>query len=185
MSALPRRTPLEAALKTAAAAAAALLLAACRASMPPVETVDYVDLERFMGDWYVIASIPTFIEDEAYNAVETYELAEDGSIPTTFRFRDGGFDAEVETYESTAFVEDEDSYAVWGVQFVWPIRADYRITWLAGDYSQTVIGRNQRDYVWIMARTPSIPEADYQRMVEHVESIGYDVSELRKVPQRW
>lgn len=185
MRTVQHQPPFEAVLKFAAAAVGALLLSACRGGMPPLETVDRVDLERYMGDWYVIASIPTFVEDEAYNAVETYELADDGTIPTTFRFREGGFDGPVKTYESKAFVEDEESNAVWGVQFVWPIRADYRIIWLADDYSQTVVGRNQRDYVWIMARTPSIPGADYARMVEYVESVGYDVSELRKVPQRW
>ena len=51
---------------------------------PPIHTVDSVDLERFMGDWYVIANIPTFIEKNAYNAVESYRLAEDGTIETTF-----------------------------------------------------------------------------------------------------
>ena len=56
------------------------LLGGCQTTRPPIETVDYVDLERFMGDWYVIASIPTFIEKGAHNAVESYRLAEDGTI---------------------------------------------------------------------------------------------------------
>ena len=50
-------------------------------SMP---VVDYVDLERFMGDWYVIATIPTFLEKDAYNPVETYKRDDDGTIATTF-----------------------------------------------------------------------------------------------------
>jgi apolipoprotein D and lipocalin family protein len=75
--------------------------------------------------------------------------------------------------------------ARWGMQFVWPIKADYRIVYLAPDYSQTVIAREKRDYVWIMARTPSIPEADYQRLVAFVASLGYDTTKIRKVPQQW
>jgi apolipoprotein D and lipocalin family protein len=71
------------------------------------------------------------------------------------------------------------------MQFVWPIKADYRIAWLADDYSQTVIARPQRDYVWIMARTPQIPDADYRRILDFVEAQGYDVARIRKVPQRW
>ena len=51
------------------AAIALLTLGGCASQGPEMETVDYVDLERFMGDWYVIASIPTFIETEAYNAI--------------------------------------------------------------------------------------------------------------------
>jgi apolipoprotein D and lipocalin family protein len=162
---------------------ALLLLAACAADAPELETVEYVDLERFMGDWYVIASIPTFIEDEAYNAVEHYGLNDDGTIATTFTFCDGGFDGDYERHTPVGFVRDEESNAVWGMQFIWPIKADYRIVWLTPDYSQTVIARNKRDYVWIMARTPQIPETDYRRMLEFVGTIGYDVSELRKVPQ--
>ena len=69
----------------------ALLLAGCQASLPPLETVEQVDLERFMGDWYVIANIPTFVEKGAHNAVESYRLDDDGTIATTFTFRKDGF----------------------------------------------------------------------------------------------
>ena len=62
------------------------------------------------------------------------------------------------------------------MQFIWPIKADYRIVYLTRDYSQTVVARAARDYVWIMARTPEIPEADYQRIVEFVTQQGYDVT---------
>ena len=71
------------------------------------------------------------------------------------------------------------------MQFVWPIKADYRIAWLAPDYSQTVIGREKRDYVWIMARTPRIPDADYERILRFIAGQGYDIALIRKVPQRW
>ena len=71
------------------------------------------------------------------------------------------------------------------MQFVWPVKADYRIAWLSPDYGQTVIARVKRDYVWIMARTPQIPAADYARIVQFVAAQGYDVTRLRTVPQRW
>ena len=80
---------------------------------------------------------------------------------------------------------DRESNAVWGMQFVWPIKADYRIVYLSPEYTQTVIGRTARDYVWVMARTPEIPEADYGRIVDWLATQGYDVSRIRKVPQRW
>ncbi|HYQ92355.1 MAG TPA: lipocalin family protein, partial [Candidatus Competibacteraceae bacterium] len=72
---------------------------------PPMKTVEYVDLERFMGDWYVIANIPTFLERGAHNAVESYRLNEDGSIATRFTFRDGRFDGDVKQYQPTGFVK--------------------------------------------------------------------------------
>ena len=153
--------------------------------LPPVETVEYVDINRFMGDWYVIAAIPTFIETESYNAVESYRLDDDGTIDTTFTFLKGGFDGEEKSYGPRGFVREDTGNAIWGMQFIWPIKADYRIAWLDADYSETVIARNKRDYVWIMARTPEISDDAYERLVTFVRKIGYDTDRLRKVPHSW
>jgi apolipoprotein D and lipocalin family protein len=162
-----------------------LLVTGCSATLPPLKTVDNVDIGRFMGAWYVIACIPTFIETEAYNGVETYRLNPDGSIDTVFTFNKGGFDGPPKRYNPRGFIVDTVNNSTWGMRFVWPIKAEYLITHLNEDYSQTVIGRNKRDYVWIMARTPQIPEADYLRLVQELEGQGYDIARLRKVPQRW
>jgi apolipoprotein D and lipocalin family protein len=165
---------------------AVLLLTGCQSVQhPPLALAPSVDLARFMGDWYVIANIPTFIEEGAHNAVESYRLAADGTIETTFTFRAGGFDGELKRYTPRGFVKDRVSNAVWGMQFIWPVKADYRIAYLSPDYSQTVIGREKRDYVWIMARTPQIPEPDYQRLLQFLAGQGYDLSRIHKVPQRW
>jgi len=157
----------------------------CASSQAPLEPVDYVDLPRFMGDWYVIANIPTFVEKGAHNAVETYELNEDGTIATTFVFRKDGFDGKRKEHNPKGFVTDTTSNAVWGMRFIWPIKADYRIVYLKEDYSQTVIARNKRDYVWIMARDPEIPDADYDELVRMIADMGYDTTKIEKVPQQW
>ncbi len=149
----------------------------------PLPTVSQVDLPRFMGDWYVIACIPTFIEKDAYAARESYTLAPDGTVATTFTFRKGGFDGPIKTYHPRGFIRDP-SNAVWGMQFVWPIKAEYRIAYLAPDYSATVIARSARDYVWIMARSATLEPAQYERLRGLVAGLGYDVARLRLVPQR-
>lgn len=172
-------------VRTWLAIAAMTLIAGCATEMPEMETVDYVDLERFMGDWYVIASIPTFLEDDAFNAIENYSLNDDGTIATRFTFREDGFDGEHKEYHPKGFVKNEETNALWGMQFVWPIKADYRIVYLDEDYSVTVVARKKRDYVWIMARQPRIAEPLYDELVEFVVSLGYDASELRRVPQQW
>ncbi len=159
-------------------------LSACHSTHPPMKTVEHVELERFMGDWYVIAAIPTFLERNAFDAVESYRLLENGRIATTFTFREGGFDGERKVYRPTGFVRDRETNALWGMQFVWPIKADYRVVYLDDDYTRTVIGRQKRDYVWIMARTPKIPEEDYAELTRFISDLGYDASKLRKVPQR-
>lgn len=160
-------------------------LSACAAPGPQMKTVDYVDLERFMGDWYVIANIPTFLEKNAHNAVETYALNDDGSIQTTFTFRKGGFDGERKEFNPKGFVTDKTTNATWGMRFVWPIKADYRIIYLDDDYSTTVIARQKRDFIWIMTRTPQITEKEYQKLVDLAGSVGYDVSKIERVPQKW
>lgn len=162
-----------------------LVLAGCAAKGPEMKTVSYVDLERFMGDWYVIANIPTFLEKGAHNAVETYALDDDGTIDTTFTYREDSFDGPEKRYNPRGFVLDTSTNARWGMRFLWPIKSDYRIVYLDEEYSRTVIARQKRDFVWIMAREPNIPDDEYDKLVELVRSIGYDVSNLERVPQRW
>jgi apolipoprotein D and lipocalin family protein len=155
----------------------------CR-SHPPIVTVDSVDLERFMGDWYVIASIPTVFEKGAHNALENYRLDDDGTVATTFTFNEDAFDGPLKKFTSRGFVRPGSRGAVWGMQFVWPFKAEYRIIFLTDDYTQTVIGRTKRDYVWVMARTPAIPEADYARIVNFLSGVGYDTGQLGRIPHR-
>ena len=165
--------------------AAAALLTGCASDMPELATVEHVDLDRFMGDWYVIANIPTFVEKGAHNAIENYSINDDGSIATRFTFRKDGFDGKEKEYNPKGFVTDTESNAVWGMRFVWPIKADYRIISLDADYSVTVVGRNKRDYVWIMARDPQISEQTYDELVEFIVLNGYDASKLKRIPQQW
>ena len=154
--------------------------------MPPIKTAEYVDINRFMGDWYVIGNIPTFIETEAYNAIESYELRDGSVVDTTFTFtfNKGGFDGELKTYNPTGFIYDDPSNAVWGMRFIWPIKADYRIVYVDEDYQNTIVGRNKRDYVWIMSRNSQMDEATYQGLIDQVAEQGYDISLIRRVPQQ-
>ena len=166
--------------------AALLPLAACQSTPDkPLPAVTQVDLPRFMGDWYVIAHIPTFIERKATDAVESYRLAADGTIETTFRFREGDAAGPLREYHPRGFVVPDTGNAVWGMQFIWPVKAEYVISHVDAAYTETIIARSARDYVWIMARTPSIPEADFQRLSSIVAGQGYDIKQLQRVPQQW
>jgi apolipoprotein D and lipocalin family protein len=161
-----------------------VVVAGCATSRVPLPTAAHVDVSRYMGSWYVIASIPTFLEKGAYNAVETYARDADGTIAVTFTFHKGGFDGPLKTMKPRGFVLDATG-AVWGMRFVWPIKADYRIAYLNDDYTEVIVGRSARDYVWIMARKPQLPADEYQRLVQRVAGMGYDLSKLQTVPQRW
>jgi len=131
-----------------------------------------------MGPWYVIANIPTFVEKGAHNAIESYRLNPDGSIATTFTFREGGFEGPEKRHEPTGFVTDTQSNAIWDMQFFWPIKSDYRIVYLSDDYAETIIGREARDYVWIMARKPQLSEEKLQMLIKRCVEEGYDAKKL-------
>ena len=158
-----------------------LVLSGCQ-TMKPIHTVDKVDLNRFMGDWYVISSIPTFIEKDAFNAIESYLLDDDGTVATTFKFNKGSFDGPLKKYHARGYVRDKGSNAVWGMQFIWPFKAEYRIIFLSEDYSQTVIGRTKRDYVWIMAREKTIPADEYEEILKFLQEQNYNIENISEVP---
>lgn len=168
-----------------------VFLAGCATHrVPPLEAMDRrVDLERFMGDWYVIGFIPItlpfFSEAGAHNGVETYRLSDEGIIETTYSFRDGGFDGPEKRFTPKARVHDHETNAEWRMQFLWPFESAYLIVYLDRDYETTIVGVPDRDHIWIMSRTPQISDAEYQRMLDYAASLGYDVAKVKRVPQRW
>lgn len=163
----------------------AITLASCgHEPMKPIPPVSQVDLARFMGDWYVIAHIPSRPERHAYDAIESYRLAPDGRILTTFRYRNKSFDAPLKTMSPVGTVRPGTGNAMWGMQFFWPIQAEYVIVDVNDTYTQTIVGRSKRDYAWIMARTPKISDADYGAAVSKLQALSYDVAKVRKVPHR-
>lgn len=160
------------------------LFACSTKDLPAVKTADKVDLERFMGKWYVIANIPTFIEKKAHNATETYTWNEkENRIDVDFEFNKESFDGDKKSYPQKAFVYNEKTKAEWRIQFFWPLKFAYLIMSVAPDYSHTVIGVPDRDHVWIMARTPTMSEETYQKLVSEIKEQHFDVSKLERVPQ--
>jgi apolipoprotein D and lipocalin family protein len=162
----------------------AVVLTGCASTQPRLKTVERLDLNRFMGPWYVIACIPVFIEAKAFNEVEEYALRADGSIDTVLTFNQGSFDGPQKRYNPRGFVVDKINNSTWKMQFVWPFKAEYLVTYINDDYSQTIVSRNKRDYVWVMARTPQIPAHDYAQLLKIVQEQGYDLKRIRRVPQQ-
>jgi apolipoprotein D and lipocalin family protein len=164
---------------------AVLFLSACRSSgVEPMQSVEYVDLDRFMGDWYVIASIPTPFERGAHNAIERYDLSGVGKIDTIFSYNEDGFDGRRKNMRAKGFVQDKKTNAIWGMQFVWPFKADYRVIYLDDDYTTTIIGRQKRDYVWIMSRSSTMAEGVLDAHTSWLAELGYDTSALVRIPHR-
>ena len=168
----------------------ALLDACATNDVPPLEAMDRkLDLERFMGDWYVIGFIPItlpfFSEEGAHNGVETYRLTDSGLIETTYTFRDGAFDGPKKRLTPKGWVYNEETNAEWRMQFLWPFKAAYLILYLDQGYQKTIIGVPDRSHVWIMSRDPQVREVEYQRMLNYAASLGFEVERVKRVPQRW
>lgn len=162
-----------------------IMLNACQTTpTDPIEVASPLDLDRFMGQWYVIANIPTFPEKGAYNAIETYRRAGPNEIATTFTFRKDGPDGELKTMTPTGFVSEEDR-AIWKMRFLWPFKADFRVLYVSPDYQTTIVGRQKRDYLWIMARSPQLDASVYQHLLDTAKDRGYNLEKLQKVPQVW
>ena len=155
-----------------------LLLNGCM-TQPPIKTVSEVNLKKFMGPWYVIGHIPTFIEKNAFNAIESYVLNEDGTISTTFTFNEGSLNGTPKIYKPKGFVIKNSGNAEWGMQFIWPIKAQYKIVYLDDAYQNTIIARDDRDYVWIMSREKKIEQKTLEQLVEKIKIDGYDVNKIR------
>ena len=147
-------------------------------------TVSHVDINRFMGDWYVIANIPTYFETEATNAVESYKFnAAKNQIDIDYHHHEKTPDGPLKSYPQRAWVYDEKTKAEWRVQPLWPLRFAYLIIALAEDYQWTMIGVPNRKHAWIMSRKPKMDDKQYQELVAQLSARGYDTTKLRKVPQ--
>lgn len=177
--------------RSAIAATFAVGTVGCSTVNPePLRAVDRpIDLDRFMGDWYVLAHIPIeipfFSEANAYNGIESYRLTDKGIIETTYRFRDGSFDGPEVVFNPRAWVHDDQTGAEWRMQFVWPFRAAYLIAYVDDDYHNTIIGVPNRRNAWIMSRSPQASDAELAMLTSKLLDLGYDTAKLRTVPQQW
>ena len=156
-----------------------------KVSWDPLQTVPYVDINRFMGDWYVIANIPTFIEKRATNAIESYKLNNKGEIETTFSFFQDSPSGKKKVYRPRGFIHNPQTNAEWRMQFLWPFKMPFLIIDLDDDYSYTVIGIPSRKHVWIMSRDPIMNDETYEGILIRLSDIGYNTSMIQRIVQDW
>ena len=159
------------------------LLGGCASKLPPLKTVDCVDLPRFLGDWWVIAHVPYWLERDTYDSKDTYRMRPDGQMDNIFSFRKGSFEAPIKTMNGKAWVVDKKSNAEWRVQFLWPIALPYYVIYLDPDYRFMAVGHPSRDYGWIMARDKQMDPSEYDAVLKSMVDQGYDPTNMRKVPQ--
>lgn len=147
-----------------------------------------LDAKRFMGKWYVIANIPTFFDKDTVNNVEHYTLDESGqTIDVEFSFSKAT-SSKVSVLKQRAKIVNE-ACTQWSISpkfgVYLPLKLAYLVADCAEDYSTTIIGMPDRSYVWIMARSPTVDDATREALITKVKELGYDLSKLVFVPQKW
>jgi len=173
-------------LAVCAAAATALWAVTARgaADEAPLQVAEHVDLERYLGTWYEIASFPTRFQRGCSATTATYALRGDGDIEVVNRCRKGGLTGPVTEARGKAWVVDTQTNARLKVQFFWPFRGDYWILEVGPEYDYAVVGNPTRQYLWILCRTPRMDEALYESLLERLErDFRYDVDRLRLTAQ--
>lgn len=149
------------------------------------KTVDYVDRDRFMVDWHVIAGRFTMFENEPYNSIEGYTWNEkEQQIDINFRYNKGSFDGELKKIPQTAWIENKKTNAHWKVKPAWfPFKMDYLVIGLDPNYEWTAIGVPSQKYLWIMSPNPFFPKEKVPAILEQLAKTGYNIKDIIYVPQ--
>ncbi|MDH4272085.1 MAG: lipocalin family protein [Candidatus Aminicenantes bacterium] len=149
----------------------------------PLQVVPRVDLNRYLGTWYEIATIPQRFQKDCVAVTATYTLRDDGKIEVLNKCRKKTLDGEIKTAKGKAWVVDKETNAKLKVQFFWPFRGDYWIIELDPDYQYAVVGHPDRKYLWILSRTPQMDEALYQDLMQRIANKGYDLALIKRTLQ--
>lgn len=154
-------------------------LGAVRAEDKPLAVVDHVDLDRYLGTWYEIATIPQRFQKGCVAVTATYSFRPDGKIRVINRCRKETLDGKLKEVEGKAWVVDTSTNAKLKVQFFWPFSGAYWIIELDPDYQWAVVGHPNRNYLWILSRTPKIDPGLYQNLLGRILDKGYDLSRIK------
>ncbi len=152
----------------------ALILASFLKGADTMKTVESVDLEKFMGKWFVISLVPNMIEKGATNSSDTYVLNNDGTIDITY---DAIKDGQARQIKQKGTVVDKKSNAEWSIQmrkpFVPFMKFPFKIVYVDENYEYMAVGYPKNTMGWIMGRTPNITDKEYEKIITSLIKLGY------------
>jgi apolipoprotein D and lipocalin family protein len=166
-----------------AAAAFAADSASAAAEKKPLEVVPYVDLQKYLGTWYEIATIPQSFQKGCVGSTAEYILRPDGDITVINTCRQGTLDGKVRKAKGKAWVVDKTTNAKLKVRFFWPFTGDYWVIGLDADYKWAIVGHPGRGYLWILSRAPQMDDALYNELLRLIADKGYDLAKIKKTLQ--
>ena len=177
-------------LRCLAVAGLVVATAACSGPPPnpnpraavPLQTVP-VDLQRYMGRWYVIANIPYFGERGNVGSYAEWALRPDGRIDDAYVYRPERFDAPLKRMQFVDSVVAGSGGGEWRVRLFWPIYVSQLTLYVDPDYRVTLLGYPDKSLGWVFSRDPDMSDTDYRAALGRFEAMGYDTSRFRRVPQ--
>ncbi|MBI5485638.1 MAG: lipocalin family protein [Deltaproteobacteria bacterium] len=175
-------------LKTFIAVAAVILLIAAARSyasssgIPPLQTVDRVDLSRYLGKWYEIARLPNRFQKGCAGSSADYSLRDDGEIAVINSCKNAD-DGSIRQAKGRAWSVDPAGNAKLKVSFFWPFRGDYWIIELGKEYEYAVVGTPDRKYLWVLSRTTTMSDEFYAAIMRRLEQQGFDTLKIQRDTQ--
>ncbi len=148
-----------------------------------LQTVPFVDLHKYAGKWYELASIPQRFQKGCTATTATYTLTEKGFVIVENGCNKGSLTGKKSYIKGKAFVVPNSGNAKLKVQFFWPFSGKYWIIDLAEDYTYAVVGHPNRKYLWILSRTPTLDALTYQKIMSKIQQNGYDTSKIKLTRQ--
>lgn len=148
-----------------------------------LETVSYVDLNKYMGRWYEIARLPNRFEKNCTAVIATYTLREDGKVDVINACHVNTIEGKFKQSKGKAWVVNKTTNAKLKVRFFWPFSGKYWIIDLGTNYEYAVVGHPNRDYLWILSRQPHMSDELYHQLIERIKAKGYDLTTLEKTIQ--
>ncbi len=154
------------------------------ARMDPLDVVPHVDLQRYLGTWYEIATIPQRFQKGCVGVTAEYSLRKNGDIQVVNTCYRETLDGEVRTARGRARVVDKRTNAKLKVSFFWPFWGAYWIIGLDADYRWAIVGHPDRTYLWILSRSPQMDDVLYDELLRLIAGKGYDLARIQKTLQR-
>lgn len=150
---------------------------------PILQTVPQVDLKRYEGKWYEIASYPNRFQKGCHCTTATYTLSDKGYVIVENRCNRDSVTGKLSYIKGKAFVMKNSGNAKLKVRFFWPFKGDYWIIDLANDYSYAVVSDPSKKYLWILCRTPKMEAGKYSEIIARLKQMGFDLGKLHITQQ--
>jgi apolipoprotein D and lipocalin family protein len=161
-----------------------LLIITATAMSQTLKTVPYVDLKKYAGKWYEIASIPQYFQKGCNCTTAEYSLSDKGFVIVENRCNKDSVNGKQSYIKGKAFIDENSGNAKLKVQFFWPFKGKYWIIDLAEDYSYAVVGHPNRNYLWILSRTAKMNETTYQQIISRIKEKEFDISKIKLTTQK-